>query len=147
MMVENCVRPEQPNLTLLFAALKPYPGLPGVPVKMPIVSSFASRMIISLSLPDVAGTKKIPKAYTVAVSPVRPNLAAIGTNTGMAFMTFDRMYPLPVAAVPLRNLAEAHVSPALRLPHEPVAVSYVAHMGDSVWMVSCTAVERVSSGK
>lgn len=103
--------------------------------------------IVPLSLLDIAGTKKIPKAYTVAVSTVRPNLAAIGTNTGMAFMTFDRMYPLPVAAVPLRNLAEAHVSPALRSPHEPVAVSYVAHMGDSVWMVSCTAVERVSSGK
>lgn len=87
----------------------------------------------------------MPKAYIVAVSPVRPNLAAVGTNTGMAFMTFDRMYPLPVAAMPLRNLAEAHVSPALRLPYEPIAASYVAHTGDSVWFVSCTAVARVRS--
>eukprot|EP00878_Enallax_costatus_P029671 GHUV01032212.1.p1 GENE.GHUV01032212.1~~GHUV01032212.1.p1 ORF type:complete len:886 (+),score=247.65 GHUV01032212.1:482-3139(+) len=92
------------------------------------------------------GTKKVPKAYTVAVSPVRPNLAAVGTNTGMAFMTFDRMYPLPVAAMPLRNLAEAHVSPALRLPHEPAAASYVAHVGDSVTLVACTAVERDVGG-
>ena len=95
----------------------------------------------------VTGTKKVPKAYTVAVSPVRPNLAAVGANTGMAFMTFDRMYPLPVAAMPLRNLAEAHVSPALRLPHEPVAASYVAHVGDSVMLVSCTAVQRVRTGR
>ncbi|KAF6235943.1 hypothetical protein COO60DRAFT_484505 [Scenedesmus sp. NREL 46B-D3] len=92
------------------------------------------------------GSKKIPKAYTVAVSPVRPNLAAVGCNTGMAFMTFDRMYPLPVAALPLRNLAEAHVSPTLRLPREPVAVSYVAHMGDAIWLVNCTAVEKDVGG-
>lgn len=58
-------------------------------------------------------------------------------------MTFDRMYPLPVAALPVRNLAEAHVSPALRLPYEPIAASYVAHIGDAVLLVSCTAVERV----
>jgi len=89
------------------------------------------------------GTKKVPKAYVVAVSPVRPNLAAVGANTGMAFMTFDRMYPLPVAPLPLINLAQAHDSPALRLPHEPVAVSYVAHIGDAVWLVSCTAVDKV----
>jgi hypothetical protein len=86
----------------------------------------------------------VPKAYTVAVSPVRPNLAAVGCNTGMAFMTFDRMYPLPAAALPLRNLAEAHLSPTLRVPREPVAVSYVAHMGDAIWFVNCTAVEKVS---
>jgi hypothetical protein len=61
----------------------------------------------------------------------------------MAFMTFDRMYPLPVAALPLRNLAEAHISPTLRLPREAVAASYVAHMGDAVWFVNCTAVEKV----
>lgn len=90
-----------------------------------------------------AGSKKVPKAYTVAVSPVRPNLAAVGCNTGMAFMTFDRMYPLPVAALPLRNLAEAHISPTHRLPREPVAASYVGHMGDAVWFVNCTAVEKV----
>lgn len=88
----------------------------------------------------------MPKAYAVAVSPVRPNLAAVGANTGMAFMTFDRMYPLPVAAMPLRNLAEAHISPALKLPREPVAASYVAHMGDAVWHVACTAVEKVGGG-
>lgn len=79
----------------------------------------------------------------VAVSPVRPNLAAVGANTGMAFMTFDRMYPLPVAGLPLHNLAAAHDSPALRLPAEPVAAAYVAHMGDAVWLVNCTPVEKV----
>jgi hypothetical protein len=63
----------------------------------------------------------------------------------MAFMTFDRMYPLPVAAMPLRNLAEAHESPAVRLPREAVTASYVAHLGDVVWLVSCTAVEKVST--
>lgn len=92
------------------------------------------------------GSKKVPKAYTVAVSPVRPNLAAVGCNTGMAFMTFDRMYPLPVAALPLRNLAEAHISPTHRLPREPVAASYVGHMGDAVCVVNCTAVEKDVGG-
>jgi hypothetical protein len=85
----------------------------------------------------------VPKAYVVAVSPVRPNLAAVGANTGMAFMTFDRMYPLPVAGLPLTNLAAAHDSPALRLPREPVAAAYVAHMGDAVWLVDCAAVDKV----
>jgi hypothetical protein len=61
----------------------------------------------------------------------------------MAFMTFDRMYPLPVAGLPLHNLAAAHDSPALRLPVEPVAAAYVAHLGDAVWLVNCTAVEKV----
>lgn len=79
----------------------------------------------------------------MAVSPVRPNLAAVGANTGMAFMTFDRMYPLPVAGLPLTNLAAAHDSPALRLPREPVAAAYVAHMGDALWLVNCTAVAKV----
>lgn len=79
----------------------------------------------------------------VAVSPVRPNLAAVGANTGLAFMTFDRMYPLPVAGLPLSNLAAAHDSPALRLPRDPVAAAYVAHLGDAVWLVNCTAVEKV----
>lgn len=81
----------------------------------------------------------------MAVSPVRPNLAAVGANSGMAFMTFDRMYLLPVAAMPLRNLAEAHESPVVRLPREAVTASYVAHLGDVVWLVSCTAVEKVGT--
>jgi hypothetical protein len=85
----------------------------------------------------------VPKAYAVAVSPVRPNLAAVGTNTGMAFLTFDRMYPLPVAGLPMHNLAEAHTSPVLRLPRERAAAAYVAHMGDAVWLVSCAAVQQV----
>lgn len=119
-----------------MAACQPYHLSACVPLSCP-----CSNPLLCVLCP--AGTKKVPKAYVVAVSPVRPNLAAVGANTGMAFMTFDRMYPLPVAGLPLHNLAAAHDSPALRLPQEPVAAAYVAHMGDAVWLVNCTAAEKV----
>jgi hypothetical protein len=75
---------------------------------------------------------------------MRPNLAAVGANTGLAFLTFDRMYPLPVAPMPPRDLAAAHVSPG-RAPAPAGAphVSYAAHMGDAVWLVTCAAVSKV----
>ena len=38
-----------------------------------------------------AGKKAVPKAYVVASTPLRPNLAAVGANAGMAFLTIDRM--------------------------------------------------------
>lgn len=91
----------------------------------------------------LSGTKKVPKAYVVAVSALRPNLAAVGTNTGMAFMTFDRMYPLPVGALPLRNMANAHISPNRMGMAETIHCSYVAHTGAAVWLVHCSAVEKV----
>ncbi|GBF88621.1 hypothetical protein Rsub_01336 [Raphidocelis subcapitata] len=89
------------------------------------------------------GTKKVPKAYAIAVSPMRPNLAAVGANAGLAFLTFDRMYPLPVAPVPPRDLAAAHVSPG-RAPAPAGAphAAYAAHMGDAVWLVTCAAVSK-----
>jgi hypothetical protein len=90
-----------------------------------------------------AGQKKVPKTYAVAVSPMRPNLAAVGANSGMAFLTFDRMYPLPVAALPPRDLAAAHVSPSREGDPQPVHVSYVAQFGDTLWHVSCAAAEKV----
>lgn len=89
------------------------------------------------------GKKAVPKVYICAVSPLRPNLVAVGANSGMAFMTFDRMYPLPVAAMPLRNLAAAHVLPNRMGMAEPAHAAYVAHMGDSVWHVIATAVQQV----
>lgn len=93
--------------------------------------------------PFLTGKKAVPKAYVVSVSPLRPNLVAVGANSGMAFMTFDRMYPLPVAAMPLRNIALAHVSPSRVGATEPAHAAYVAHIGDSVWHVITTAVEQV----
>jgi hypothetical protein len=98
-------------------------------------------------IPHPTGQKKVPKVYTVAVSPTRPNLAAVGANSGLAFMTFDRMYPLPVAALPAPNLALAHVSPS-RKPLGPAVphVSYVAHMGDAIWCIACAAAPKVGGG-
>jgi hypothetical protein len=89
------------------------------------------------------GTKKTPKVYAVAVSPTRPNLAAVGANTGLAFLTFDRMFPLPVAAMPSHDLAAAHISPGRAPPAGAPHVSYVTHMGDALWHISCAAVPKV----
>jgi hypothetical protein len=58
-----------------------------------------------------AGKKASPKAYVVAACPLRPELAAVGTNTGLAFLSFGRVFPLPCGAAPLRSLAEAFVPP------------------------------------
>jgi hypothetical protein len=88
----------------------------------------------------------VPKAYIVATTPLRPNLAAVGVNTGLAFLTFDRMFPLPVAPLPLKDLGEAHLSPGRAEPVEPVHVSYVAHIGDSLWHVSCAPSQQVGCG-
>lgn len=93
-----------------------------------------------------AGQKKVPKVYAVAVSPMRPNLAAVGANSGMAFLTFDRMYPLPVAALPPASLADAHLGPGREGDAAAGRVEYVTHMGDALWIVTCAAEAKVGGG-
>jgi hypothetical protein len=55
-----------------------------------------------------AGKKAAPKAYVIAACPLRPELAALGTNSGLAFLAFgNKAVPLPVGGAPLRSLSEA----------------------------------------
>ena len=95
------------------------------------------------------GHKKVPKAYAVAVSPMRPNLAAVGANSGAAFLAFDRMYPLPVAPLPPASLADAHLGPGRDAGEAAAAAgraAYVAHMGDALWLVTVGAADRDLDG-
>ena len=48
------------------------------------------------------GAKKQPKIYWVAPHPNRPDLVALGTNTGACLLSVDSTPPLPACPLPLR---------------------------------------------
>jgi hypothetical protein len=51
----------------------------------------------------VAGAKKMPKVYSLAVHPTQPQYVIASTNAGVAMLCLEAMFAPPAAPLPLTH--------------------------------------------
>lgn len=79
-----------------------------------------------------AGSKKEPKNYAIVCNPTQPTQVAIGLNTGVALMEFEREGEGPPPATPL---PPPPLPPVAGSRGAPSAAAFAFQMGDNLIQV------------